>query len=132
MFRVHHPKRIDPILLFCHGKDCKAVVVLTRYGNSGIDLSVIKSFADKETEAIWMGRWSRRLPADIQQRALRKLAMLSQATSLRDLRIPPSNRLEALRGDRVGQFAIRINEQWRICFWWEEGDASEVTITDYH
>jgi proteic killer suppression protein len=95
-------------------------------------LSVIKSFADSETEKIWNQERSKRLPSDIQPRALMKLAMISQAKSLNDLRVPPANRLEALSGNRAGQFSIRINQQWRICFRWEEGDAFEVQIVDYH
>ncbi len=93
---------------------------------------MIKSFADAETEKIWSQRRSRKLPGHIQQRALNKLAMLSQAHDLMDLRIPPSNRLEALSGKRTGQHSIRINQQWRICFRWEKGDANEVEIVDYH
>lgn len=95
-------------------------------------MKVIKSFADAETEKIWNEERSRRLPQDIQQRALNKLAMLSQATDLTDLRIPPANRLEALSGDRKGQHSIRINQQWRICFRWEAGNAHDVGIVDYH
>ena len=75
---------------------------------------------------------SRRLPHDIQQRAYQKLVMLDAAPALDDLRVPPGNRLEALRGDRVGQHSIRINQQWRICFTWQDGDAYDVEITDYH
>ena len=93
---------------------------------------MIRSFANAETEKIWNGRRSKRLPGDIQQRALNKLAMLSQAHDLNDLRIPPANRLEALEGNRKGQFSIRINQQWRICFRWAEGDVCDVEITDYH
>ncbi|MCZ6673682.1 MAG: type II toxin-antitoxin system RelE/ParE family toxin [Verrucomicrobia bacterium] len=93
---------------------------------------MIKSFADNETEKIWNQQRSRKLPGTIQQRALNKLAMLSQSNDLNDLRIPPSNRLEALSGNRRGQFSIRINQQWRICFRWENGDVYEVEITDYH
>ena len=93
---------------------------------------MIKSFADNETEKIWNQQRSRRFPANIQQRALNKLAMLSQAHDLNDLRIPPSTRLEALSGNRHGQFSIRINRQWRICFRWENGDVYDVEITDYH
>jgi len=93
---------------------------------------MLKSFADRETEGIWFQQRSRRLPGEIQNRALRKLAMLSQSTSLEDLRIPPSNRLEVLHGDREGQFSIRINHQWRICFRWDNGDAFDVGIVDYH
>ncbi len=93
---------------------------------------MLKSFADKETEKIWNEQTSRRLPIAIQQRALNKLAMMSQAANLEDLKIPPANRLEALKGDRSGQFSIRINQQWRICFRWKNGDAHDVEITDYH
>ncbi|OFX10757.1 MAG: plasmid maintenance system killer protein [Alphaproteobacteria bacterium RIFOXYD12_FULL_60_8] len=93
---------------------------------------MIQSFADRETEIIWSGRRSRRLPSDIQAVALRKLRMLNRSESLHDLRIPPANRLEVLRGDRAGQYSIRINRQWRICFIWKEGQAYEVAIVDYH
>ena len=81
---------------------------------------------------IWLGRVSKKLPTDIQQIARRKLRMLNNAVTLNDLRIPPANRLEALRGDRKGQYSIRINDQWRICFVWEQGDAYHVEIVDYH
>jgi proteic killer suppression protein len=93
---------------------------------------VLQSFADKETRKIWNEERSRGFPPDIQQRALIKLAMISQAIDINDLRIPPANRLEALRGDRNGQFSIRINQQWRICFRWEDGHAHDVEITDSH
>ena len=93
---------------------------------------MIRSFADKETEKIWLGTVSRRLPNDIQSVARRKLRMLNSAKRLDDLRIPPANRLEALKGERRGQHSIRINDQWRICFRWAEGDASAVEIVDYH
>ena len=93
---------------------------------------MIKTFASKETETIWQGRVSKKLPTDIQQVARRKLRMLNNAVTLNDLRIPPANRLEALRGDRKGQYSIRINDQWRICFAWEQGDAYQVEIVDYH
>lgn len=93
---------------------------------------MLKSFADKETEKIWNEQQSKRLPVTIQQRALNKLAMMSQAACLEDLKIPPANRLEALKGDRSGQFSIRINQQWRICFRWKDGDAYDVEIADYH
>ena len=93
---------------------------------------MIKTFASKETETIWQGRVSKKLPTDIQQVARRKLRMLNNAVTLNDLRIPPANRLEALRGDRKGQYSIRINDQWRICFAWEQGDAYYVEIVDYH
>jgi len=93
---------------------------------------VIQSFRDKDTERIWHGRMSRRLPADIQQRALRKLRQLDASRTLEDLRNPPGNHLEALKDDRVGQMSIRINDQWRICFRWAGQDAHDVEIVDYH
>ncbi|MHB1798986.1 type II toxin-antitoxin system RelE/ParE family toxin [Metallibacterium scheffleri] len=93
---------------------------------------MIRDFADKEAEKIWGGTPSRRLPADIQTVARRKLRMLNNATTLDDLRVPPANRLEALKGDLKGQHSIRINEQWRICFRWMDGDAHGVQIVDYH
>ena len=93
---------------------------------------MIKSFQGRETEKIWQGQYSRRLPQDIQQVVRRKLRMLNSARALDDLRVPPANRLERLKGDRAGQYSIRINEQWRICFVWENGDALKVEIVDYH
>lgn len=93
---------------------------------------MIKSFRCKETEQIWKGKVSRRLPRDIQAIARRKLRMLNNAQTLDDLRIPPANRLEALTRGRAGQHSIRINDQWRICFVWNNGDASNVEIVDYH
>ena len=93
---------------------------------------MIRDFADKETENIWEGTVSRRLPHDIQSVARRKLRMVNNARQLEDLRVPPANRLEALKGGRRGQHSIRINDQWRICFRWNDGDASQVEIVDYH
>ena len=93
---------------------------------------MIKSFRDSETEKIYQRVYSKRLPRDVQRVALRKLRMLNNAKSLQDLRSPPGNRLEKLRGDRDGQHSVRINDQWRICFEWRENDAYEVEITDYH
>jgi len=93
---------------------------------------MIKSFRGKETEKIWHGQRSRQLPQDIQQIARRKLRMINNARSLNDLRVPPANRLEVLRGKRVGQHSVRINDQWRICFHWSEGDALNIEIVDYH
>ena len=93
---------------------------------------MIRSFRDAETAAIWDGRKSRKLPPDIQTTALRKLMMLHRSRTLNDLRVPPANRLEALKGKRAGLWSIRINRQWRICFRWNEGDASDVEIVDYH
>ena len=93
---------------------------------------MIKSFRSGETEKIWNGTRSKRLPQNIQQIARRKLRILNNARSLSDLRIPPANRLEALHGNRIGQHSIRINDQWRICFVWMDGDAVNVEIVDYH
>lgn len=93
---------------------------------------MIRSFRDKETEKIWQGTMSRRLPHDIQQTARRKLRVLNNVQSLDDLRAPPSNRLEALKGNRKGQHSIRINDQWRLCFVWKNSDAHDVEIVDYH
>ena len=89
-------------------------------------------FACKETEKLFNRQFSRKLPQSIQRVARRKLEILDAAEALGDLRIPPSNRLEKLSGDRRGQYSIRINEQWRICFEWQSGDAYQVEITDYH
>jgi len=93
---------------------------------------VIRSFADKETERVWNGRRSRKLPLDLQSRALNRLRMLNRAKSFDDLRNPPSNRLHALDGDRAEQHSISINMQWRICFVWKDGAAERVEIVDYH
>ncbi len=95
---------------------------------------MIASFRDDETELIWKGRFSKkiRLPSQLHDVARRKLRMLAAATTLETLRVPPNNRLEALRGNRTGQWSIRINDQWRICFKWKDGNAIEVEITDYH
>lgn len=93
---------------------------------------VIKNFICKETEKIFNRQFSKKLPHNIQQIAFRKLRMLNRSNTKNDLKNPPSNRLEQLSGDRKGQFSIRINNQWRICFIWAEGDASDVEIVDYH
>ena len=93
---------------------------------------MIRSFKDKEAEKIFKRQRSRRLPPEIQQVALRKLRMLNRAQTIQDLRVPPANRLERLFGDRAGQYSIRINGQWRICFEWDDGDAFNVEIVDYH
>jgi proteic killer suppression protein len=90
------------------------------------------SFKDKETEKVFQRNFSRKLPQDIQTIAFRKLRMLNRALTINDLRVPPANRLEQLRGDREGQYSIRINNQWRICFSWHEGNAHLVEIVDYH
>lgn len=93
---------------------------------------MIRSFKGKDAETIWQGIPSRRVPPGIQLVARRKLRMLNSAAGLDDLRIPPANRLEALKGGRRGQFSIRVNDQWRICFRWKQGDAHDVEIVDYH
>jgi toxin HigB-1 len=93
---------------------------------------MIRSFKDRETQKVWDGEASRRLPNDIQNVALRKLAALDAAERLDDLRQPPGNRLEALKDDRKGQHSVRINQQWRICFRWTEGGCEDVEICDYH
>lgn len=93
---------------------------------------MIQSFADRETELVYNQEFSRRLPNTIQKVALRKLMMIDNAKGLNDLRIPPNNRLEALHGDREGQYSIRINDQWRICFSMNEGHFYNVEIVDYH
>ena len=93
---------------------------------------MIHSFSDKEAKLLWQGTASRRLPAVISQVARRKLRMLNAAVSLDDLRIPPANRLEALKGNRKGQHSIRINAQWRLCFVWAGSHAEQVEIVDYH
>ena len=93
---------------------------------------MIRSFRDKLTESVWNGLAVPRWPTEPQEVARRKLRMLNAAQSLADLRVPPANRLEALKGKRKGQHSIRINDQWRICFVWEHGDAVNVEIVDYH
>jgi len=90
------------------------------------------TFNVAETEKVFARQLSRRLPGYIQQIALRKLRMLNNTISLNDLRIPPANRLEKLAGNRVGQYSIRINDQWRVCFEWRDGSAFHGEITDYH
>ena len=93
---------------------------------------MIISFKDKETEKIWRQEYSKKLPVDIQRIGLRKLIIINRAKGLNDLKIPPGNKLEKLEGDRENQYSIRINDQWRICFYWEHGTASSVEMTDYH
>lgn len=93
---------------------------------------MIRSFRCKETERLWQGIPSRRFPRDIQDRALRKLRQLDAALTMDDLRHPPGNRLEFLKGDRQGEASLRINDQWRICFVWRAGEAHGVEIVDYH
>ena len=93
---------------------------------------MIASFRDADTENLWRSGKSRRLSADVHRRAFKKLAILNAAVTLDNLSVPPGNRLEALRGDRAGQHAIRINDQYRICFVWRDGNAFDVEIVGYH
>ena len=93
---------------------------------------MIESFKDPETKRVFERHGSRKLPLDIQRVALRKLRMLNSSATLNDLRVPPANRLEKLRADRAGQYSIRINDQWRICFEWRDGGAHRVEMVDYH
>jgi proteic killer suppression protein len=93
---------------------------------------MIRAFKDKEAEKVFNGRFSRKLPSDTQRIAERKLIMLHRVANLNDLRVPPSNHLEALKGERIGQYSIRINDQWRICFEWRADGVYEVEIVDYH
>jgi proteic killer suppression protein len=93
---------------------------------------MITGFYDDETRKIWDGQFSKKLPEQIQAIARRKLRMLNNAVRLDDLRIPPNNRLETLQGDRKGQWSIRVNDQWRICFVWDNGHVNRVEICDYH
>ena len=93
---------------------------------------MIRSFRDAETRKVFDRQRSRRLPLDVQRRAYRKLLLLDAAESLDDLKVPPGNRLERLRRDRAGEHSIRINDQWRVCFKWKDGDAHDVEVCDYH
>ena len=93
---------------------------------------MIASFRDKETEKLWQSGKSRRLPVDLERRAFKKLAMLNAAVTLDNLKVPPGNQLEALRGKRAGQHSIRVNDQYRVCFVWRDGNAFDVEIVDYH
>ncbi len=93
---------------------------------------MIKSFRDADTQKVFERQRVRRWSLELQRAALRKLSILDAAEDLRDLRVPPGNRLEKLSGDRAGQYSIRINDQWRICFEWRQGDAYEAEIADYH
>ena len=93
---------------------------------------MIRSFADKESETIWNGERSRKLPPDIQNRALNLLKLIDAALDLADLAVPPGNRLHALKDDRAGQHSVSISMKWRICFVWRDGGADHVEIADYH
>lgn len=93
---------------------------------------MIKSFSDKEAGKIFQRDHSKKMPTEIQEKAYRKLVILDSATKIKDLRVPPGNRLEKLKGNKKGKHSIRINDQWRICFRWKNGDAHGVEIIDYH
>lgn len=93
---------------------------------------MILSFGDKDTEQVWKGNWVKRLPNEVQEVGRRKLRMLNSSQNLQDLRIPPSNRLEKLKGEMQDLYSIRINDQWRVVFNWDGGNALEVSIVDYH
>ncbi len=110
------------------------MVIIVFDTNSGVHYYtlVIKGYLDRDTQAVGERRRVRRFPEELQRRAQRKLMMINNAADLNDLRVPPGNHLEALSGDRDGQNSIRINDQWRICFAWDDGDAYEVEIVDYH
>jgi proteic killer suppression protein len=108
---------------FCLLDNCHVIVYST---------SMIRTFADKETQKLFVSGKSKRLPSDLLRRAIRRLEFIHFANDINDLLVPPSNRLHALKGDRKGQHSISINDQWRICFHFIEGDAYDVEITDYH
>ncbi len=112
-----------------NGSSILPLVVINgqRYGTS-----MIKSFRDRDTERLFKRERIRKLPTRLHRIGLRKLLVLDAADTLTDLKLPPGNRLEKLKGDRAGQHSIRINEQWRVCFRWRDGDACDVEITDYH
>lgn len=93
---------------------------------------MIRSFGSKHTREIWNGNQVRAIPVDVQNVARRKLRIINNAQSLHELRVPPNNRLEKLKGERAGQFSIRVNRQWRICFRWTDGDAHDVELVEYH
>jgi proteic killer suppression protein len=134
---VDHRKRIRRICRHRHGpapgspRACHTNPI-DKYKQYVYHLQMIRSFADTETERFFVTGRSRRLPREILRRATMRLQQLDAATRTDDLRLPPSNRLEALKGDRVGQHSIRVNDQWRICFRFSNGDAFDVEIADYH
>jgi proteic killer suppression protein len=108
------------------------IVTLDNHNGLRYHPSMIKSFKDEEAARLFRRQFSRKLPQDIQRIARRKLEILDGAETLQDLRIPPANHLEKLSGDREGQYSIRINDQWRICFEWRESDVYNAEIIDYH
>ena len=116
----------DPV-----GTGCGILTLVVINGNR-YGLSMIKSFRDRDAERLFKREPIRRLPAQLQRSGLRKLLMLEAADRLADLKLPPGNKLEKLKGNRTGQHSIRMNDQWRICFRWRDGDAYDVEIADYH
>lgn len=116
----------------CGAREIPWAFLIALIPKNGNVFPVIQDFACKETEKIWNGDRSKKLPGDIQERGFLKLRQLHAAEILADLRIPPSNRLESLSGDLKGFWSIRINQQWRLVFRWDDGKASDVKITDYH
>ncbi len=108
------------------------IIALDAISEERYGLDVIRSFRDVNTESVANRERCRKFPADIQRRAQAKLMILNNAKRLDDLQVPPGNRLEALSGDRGGQHSIRINDRWRICFFWRQGNAYQVEIVDYH
>ena len=111
---------------------CLSRSILANHNASRYDWIMIKSFRDKDTERLFQRQFLRRFSPDLHRLAWRKLVQIDAAERLDDLRIPPGNRLERLSGDRAGQYSIRINDQWRICFRWQDGDAYDVEVADYH
>jgi len=103
-----------------------------QYYRVTVVLTMISSFRDRDTERLWQSGTSRRLPGNLQLRAFKKLAILNAAVTLSNLKVPPGNQLKALRGNCAGQHSIRINDQYRVCFGWRDGNAFEVEIVDYH
>jgi proteic killer suppression protein len=117
---------------FYIAKLCDPIFLLTLINKKFTTEAMIQSFRCSETERIFRRDFSRKFPGDIQERAFMKLNAIDAAIEIQDLRFPPSNRLEALKGNRKGQWSIRINDQWRICFKWLDGHAEDVAIDDYH
>ena len=121
---------------FCFSRqEATGVVFLDTIDAARYYKGMIKSFRDPETEKVYDRQYSRKLPHTIQRIAVRKLWMIDAASDLNDLRVPPSNhleRLQRLHGDRAGQHSIRVNDQWRVCFRWHQGDAYDIEVTDYH
>lgn len=134
-------ERRASLTAFASGKACETlswvspfvlIIALDTHHVTDYHGNVIRTFADKHTQQLFLTGKSKRLPADVIGRAIRRLEYIDLATGLDDLKVPPSNRLHALKGDRVGQHAISVNDQWRICFRWGKDDACDVEITDYH